>query len=146
MHPERRLADRHRVTFDVVCDADASYTKAKVTDLSHGGLFVESGRLLPMGTEVLLTPIGRATDHLFEVPAKVVRIESKGMGLELGEVDEDDRHGLQRLMREMPATVSGPHEVESVDAGAPARARIHGSTRAARAWIRLRSAVRFWDA
>lgn len=151
MHCERRLAGRRPVTFDVICDGEARYSKGRVTDVSESGLFIESERLLPMGTEVFVTPIGAETDELFGIPAQVVRLEAAGMGLRLGDVDEDDREGLQRLMRRAPP-ISVDRTVEA-DSSAdraqpdptPSRARIHGGTRASRAWVRLKSAVRLWD-
>ena len=71
---DRRVAERTRVTFGMVCDAGASMTTGRVLDLSLTGAFIHTDKLLPIGTLVTLFPVGDAGDELFEIDAEVVRV------------------------------------------------------------------------
>ncbi len=108
---ERRVATRHRVTFKVVCDDDNSFVHGTVLDVSTTGAFVHTTTFLPIDTELTLTPLEGAGEILFDLRAKVSRIEDDGssgrptgMGLHFLEVDEELRVELGRLCDEMPAS------------------------------------------
>ena len=62
---ERRIAERSRVTFGMVCDAGASMSSGRVLDLSMTGAFIHTDQPLPIGTLVTLFPVGDAGDDLF---------------------------------------------------------------------------------
>ena len=95
---DRRVAERTRVTFGMVCDAGASMTTGRVLDLSLTGAFIHTDKLLPIGTLVTLFPVGDAGEELFEIDAEVVRVrqgtsesDPPGMGVRFSEVSEDYR-------------------------------------------------------
>jgi Tfp pilus assembly protein PilZ len=111
MAEERRQSERHRVTFPVICDDGDSYVDGTVLDVSLGGCFVHTRKLLPVGTDVTITPVGAAADTVYEMEARVVRaIESEtrenppGMGLQFTRMTKSAFRGLQRMFDEMPKT------------------------------------------
>ena len=108
---ERRVAERSRVTFGMVCDAGASMSSGRVLDLSMTGAFIHTDQPLPLGTLVTLFPVGDAGDDLFEIDAKVVRIsqgtsaeDPPGMGVHFDISSEDDKQALAALLNKMPET------------------------------------------
>lgn len=110
---DRRVAERTRVTFGMVCDAGASMTTGRVLDLSLTGAFIHTDKLLPIGTLVTLFPVGDAGDELFEIDAEVVRVrqgtsesDPPGMGVRFSEVSEDEMEALRALIGNMPQTAA----------------------------------------
>ena len=54
-----------------------------IFDISEGGLFIQTGRRVEMGREVKIVYSESETDQrLIERRAEIVRIESKGFGVE----------------------------------------------------------------
>ena len=108
---ERRIAERSRVTFGMVCDAGASMSSGRVLDLSMTGAFIHTDQPLPIGTLVTLFPVGDAGDDLFEIDAKVVRVckgsseeDPPGMGVHFDIANEEDQRALSALLAKMPET------------------------------------------
>ncbi len=108
---ERRIAERSRVTFGMVCDAGASMSSGRVLDLSMTGAFIHTDQPLPIGTLVTLFPVGDAGDDLFEIDAKVVRVckgtsedDPPGMGVHFDISSEEDKLALASLIAKMPTT------------------------------------------
>lgn len=106
---------RHAVTFRVVCDDGEIYTDATVLNVSESGAFLHTRKLLPVGSEITISPIGDAARYVFELTGKVVRhVPAKdgsvpGMGIQFQELDEDDVEGLRIFFEEMPPT--GPESL-----------------------------------
>lgn len=98
------------MTFRVVCDDGEVYTDATVLNVSEGGAFLHTRKLLPVGSEITISPIGEAARYVFELTGKVVRHVQAvdgavpGMGIQFQELDEDDLEGLRVFFEEMPAT------------------------------------------
>lgn len=108
---DRRVAERTRVTFGMVCDAGASMTTGRVLDLSVTGAFIHTDKVLPVGTLVTLFPVGDAGEELFEIDATVVRVrqgtnedDPPGMGVQFSGVSEDELAALHALIGSMPET------------------------------------------
>ena len=108
---ERRVAERSRVTFGMVCDAGASMSSGRVLDLSMTGAFIHTDNVLPIGTLVTLFPVGEAGDELFEIDARVVRVsrgtsadDPPGMGVHFDEIGEEEQRALAALLGNMPET------------------------------------------
>jgi hypothetical protein len=108
---ERRIAERSRVTFGMVCDAGASMCSGRVLDLSMTGAFIHTDQTHPIGTLVTLFPVGDAGDDLFEIDAKVVRLskgtsedDPPGMGVHFDIVSDEDKQALSTLLAKMPDT------------------------------------------
>jgi Tfp pilus assembly protein PilZ len=108
---EQRESERHEVTFPVICDDGDNYIDGQVLNLSLGGAFVHTRKLLPIGTEVTVSPVGDAADTVYEMQAKVIRIvetETKedppGMGLQFTRMTKSAFKGLQTMFDEMPKT------------------------------------------
>lgn len=108
---EQRESERHDVTFPVICDDGDNYVDGTVLNLSLGGAFVHTRKLLPVGTEVTVSPVGEASDRVYEMQAKVVRIVESdtkenppGMGLQFTRMTKSAFRGLQTMFEEMPKT------------------------------------------
>jgi uncharacterized protein (TIGR02266 family) len=108
--PERRAAPRIPVETDVTIGGGGRVLTAVSGDVSLGGIFVSSFRLLPEGSRVSLRfrlPTGQV------MAAGVVRWVREarpgrlgGMGVELLEVGEIDRDVLQRFCGVRPRLLS----------------------------------------
>ncbi|MGI5864401.1 MAG: TIGR02266 family protein [Myxococcales bacterium] len=85
------------------------------TNISKGGLFINSRAPLPVGTTVRLIVSLPDTAFPFDLTGKVTRVsdfsnsanEAPGMGIEFTDVDEEKRARIERfvdkLRRELPA-------------------------------------------
>ena len=108
---EKRESARHSVTFPVICDDGMNFVDGTVLDLSLGGCFVHTRKLLEIGTEVTVSPVGDAMDSVYEMEAKVVRTvegttvdNPPGMGLQFTRMTRSAFEGLKTMFDEMPAT------------------------------------------
>ena len=111
MGDEQRESERHEVTFPVICDDGGNYVDGTVLNLSLGGCFVHTRKLLPLETEVTVSPVGDASDSVYEMQAKVVRIVESdtkenppGMGLQFTRMTKSAFKGLQTMFDKMPKT------------------------------------------
>lgn len=108
---DQRFSARHAVTFPVICDDGGTYIDGTVLDLSLGGCFVHTRKLLEVGTEVVVSPIGKDTDKVLEWQAKVVRVvESEtvdnppGMGLQFTRMKRSAFEAIKHMFEVMPKT------------------------------------------
>ena len=105
---DQRRSERHRVRFHLVYDDGGSFNAGTVRDVSEGGLFLETGLPLPVGTIVTLTPLDSAGKTLLEVKARVARSlpydpdnfdQHPGMGLQFLNLDDVERKQVVSLIR-----------------------------------------------
>lgn len=108
---DKRFSARHSVTFPVICDDGGAYIDGTVLDLSLGGCFVHTRKLLDVGTEVTVSPIGEATDKVLEWQAKVVRVvesetvdDPPGMGLQFTRMKRSAFEAIKHMFETMPKT------------------------------------------
>ncbi len=108
---DKRHSERHDVTFPVICDDGGNYIDGTVLNLSLGGCFVHTRKLLAVGTEVTVSPVGDATDDVYEWEARVVRVvESEtvenppGMGIQFTRMTKSAFAGLKEMFDTMPKT------------------------------------------
>lgn len=133
---DKRFSARHSVTFPVICDDGGAYIDGTVLDLSLGGCFVHTRKLLEVGTEVSVSPIGEATDKVLEWQAKVVRVvdtetidNPPGMGLQFTRMKRSAFEALKKMFETMPKTTVDaitdvPGRPDSSPASAVQRIRI----------------------
>jgi hypothetical protein len=106
---KQRRGERHRLRFKLVYDDGETFNAGAVSDVSESGIFLETALPLRIGTEVQLTPLDQAGDHLFEVKARVVRsvaydnttMDQAGMGLEFVDLTDEDRKNVSGLIMEL---------------------------------------------
>jgi hypothetical protein len=132
---EKRESERHPIAFPVVCDDGDNYVDGTVLDLSLGGCFVHTRRLLPVDTRVTVSPVGKVGEWVDEIQARVVRVVDapdaegvSGMGLQFTRIRRSGFEGLQRIFAEMPRTSAsealGPRPAAADDPVAVMRARV----------------------
>ena len=92
-------------------DTGESFMHGRVLDVSVGGAFVHTRKMIPVGTAVTITPVEEATDHVFELRAKVVRHvqggtleDPPGVGLQFIRPGLPEVVGLLKLFGDMPET------------------------------------------
>lgn len=82
-----------------------------VTNLSKGGLFINSRTPLPVGTSVRLIIQLPDTPFPFELTGRVVRVsefdnpanEPPGMGVEFVDIDDEKRERIERFVEKLRA-------------------------------------------
>jgi hypothetical protein len=104
---EQRRSERHRVRLRVVYDDGGSFNAGLARDVSEGGLFVETALPARIGTTITVTPASAST---LEIRARVVRVIAydpqvswnltAGMGLELVDLNADQRREVVQLLRQ----------------------------------------------
>jgi len=102
---ERRRSHRQelvvRVDYSTVDELFSEFTR----DINEGGLFIETEKLKPAGTEVTLEFSLPGSDEVVQTIGRVVHISSgdefapSGMGIEFDDISEIDRHKINDLIR-----------------------------------------------
>jgi uncharacterized protein (TIGR02266 family) len=102
---ERRRALRAelivRVDYSTVDELFSEFTR----DINDGGLFIETEKLKPAGTEVTMQFNLPGSDEVVQTVGRVVHISSgdefapSGMGIEFDDISEADRNRINTLIR-----------------------------------------------
>lgn len=114
---EKRQQTRVDVTFPCLCEEGADpvdhISDAVVLDLSFGGVLIACGDVLPVGTEIVLTPISPGRELLAPLRAEIVRVHgdvymghSARLGARFHDLDPEQRRCLLWLMNNSPQTPS----------------------------------------
>ena len=106
---ERRKFERTelvvRVTYQSVDELFSDFAR----DINEGGIFVETGQPLAVGSEVALEFKLPGSDDPVSVAGRVVRTvttgnQQPGMGVEFGQLDSDSRQRINRLIRNLKSS------------------------------------------
>jgi uncharacterized protein (TIGR02266 family) len=102
---ERRRSERAalivRVDYSTIDELFSEFTR----DINEGGLFIETEKLKPAGTEVTMQFNLPGSDEVVQTIGRVVRISSgdefspPGMGIEFDDISADDRHKINSIIR-----------------------------------------------
>ena len=102
---DRRRADRAGVTvridYATVDELFSEFTR----DINEGGLFIETEKLKPPGTEVSMQFHLPGSNEVLSTLGRVVRVSNgrvgvpSGMGIEFDELTPDDRKKIDRIVR-----------------------------------------------
>lgn len=110
MGHERRVDPRYTVNFSVVCGESEGFHSGEVRDLSMGGAKVYTPDIVPLGTELTLTPVSEAHELLTEIPAHVVRVIAAAgpgratcLGVRFDRLEIAQRDALRELMDQRAA-------------------------------------------
>ena len=107
---DRRRFERSLVTvridYATVDEMFSEFTR----DINEGGLFIETEKLVPPGTEVSMQFHLPGSDEVLETLGRVVRVSngtsassgmSSGMGVEFDELTSEDRTKIDRIVRNL---------------------------------------------
>ena len=100
---ERRKSDRTdvvvRVDYQTVDELFSDFAR----NINEGGVFVETDRHHPIGTEVQLEFKIPGSDDPLEVTGRVVRDQSepRGVGIEFDDLDGQARQRINQLVRDL---------------------------------------------
>lgn len=104
--PERRKFPRVMVRALVDFESLNTYLYDYSTDLSEGGIFIETEKPLPPGTPLTLRFTLPGVDRVFEVKAKVAWLNEerssrlpRGMGVQFESMDDADRKAIENYIR-----------------------------------------------
>ncbi len=92
-----------RVDYATVDELFSEFTR----DINEGGLFIETEKPRPMGTEVAMCFKLPGSHEVVETQGRVVRITSgegptpPGMGIEFDELTADDRQRINGIIRSL---------------------------------------------
>lgn len=110
---DRRRADRASVTvridYATVDELFSEFTR----DINEGGLFIETEKLKPPGTEVSMQFHLPGSDEVLRTLGRVVRVSNgrvgmpAGMGIEFDELTPDDRRKIDRIVRALRSNAAG---------------------------------------
>ena len=105
---DRRRTERSTVTvridYSTVDEMFSEFTR----DINEGGLFIETAKLVPAGTEVSMQFHLPGSDEVLQTIGRVVRVSSgpsvsagasSGMGVEFDELTSEDRLKIDRIVR-----------------------------------------------
>jgi len=105
---DRRRTERSAVTvridYSTVDEMFSEFTR----DINEGGLFIETAKLVPSGTEVSMQFHLPGSDEVLQTIGRVVRVSSgrsvsagasSGMGVEFDELTSEDRLKINRIVR-----------------------------------------------
>lgn len=98
MDEERRRHERHQVKLTVKFTSPKAFLQQYTRDLSKGGLFIQTDKPLPQGTEVALKLHLPLTKRELDVPGRVAHIrpvgsngEPAGIGIEFTDLTDETR-------------------------------------------------------
>ncbi len=110
---ERRRFDRRdllvRIEYSTVDEIFSEFTR----DINEGGLFIETEKPRPTGTEVAMRFNLPGNDEPLQTVGRVVWVRSAsadepaGMGIEFDELSDEDRGRINNMIRSLR---NGPHE------------------------------------
>ncbi len=110
---ERRRAPRADVTLRIEYATVDELFSEFTRDINEGGLFVETEKLQPPGTEVALQFRLPGSDEVLTTLGRVVRVSQgksgvpSGMGIEFDELTPDDRERIDRIVRTLRTPPAG---------------------------------------
>ncbi len=93
-----------RIDYSTVDEMFSEFTR----DINEGGLFIETAKLVPAGTEVSMQFYLPGSDEVLQTIGRVVRVSSgpsvsagasSGMGVEFDELTSEDRLKIDRIVR-----------------------------------------------
>lgn len=110
---DRRRAERAGVTvridYATVDEMFSEFTR----DINEGGLFIETDKPRPPGTEVVMQFHLPGSEHVLRTVGRVVRVSTgsagkpAGMGIEFDELTPDDRAKIDRIVRALRSDAGG---------------------------------------
>jgi type IV pilus assembly protein PilZ len=106
---DKRRAARLHHEIPVAYRSVGSFLSDWATDISHGGLFINSRKPLPVGTAVKILVQLPGTAFPFELQGRVTRVSEldnaantvPGMGIEFTGVDEPKRRELEEFVERL---------------------------------------------
>ncbi|MEB2313163.1 MAG: PilZ domain-containing protein [Sorangiineae bacterium] len=97
---EKRVHPRVSVSIEVICERAAGPSvKGVVTDLSVGGMFVESGATMSFGDELTVVVTFSSAEGPVRLPAVVRWTKPGGFGVQFGLLGARETHALTNMMR-----------------------------------------------
>lgn len=103
-NPDRRVHKRHAVRLLIEYAAMDSFRSDYITDISGGGLFIQTQVPLPVGTDIELKIAFPSIPKLIEARGVVVRISEHavdnkppGMGIKFVGLKDEDARFINRL-------------------------------------------------
>lgn len=113
---DKRRAERLENELSVTYRTVDGFISDWATNISRGGLFINSREPLPVGTVVRLIISLPDTAFPFDLEGKVVRVvapdnpgnEPPGMGIEFVDVDEEKRGRIERFVEKLRRELAAP--------------------------------------
>jgi type IV pilus assembly protein PilZ len=103
---EKRQYQRAQVSLEVVLEMEDGATLSAVsTDLSPGGMFIESTKVLPFGTNVVVV-CSLPKLEAARLPAVVRWTKPGGFGVQFGLLGARETHAIGQVLRNAAATES----------------------------------------
>ncbi len=99
----RRASIIVRIDYATVDEIFTEFTR----DINEGGLFIETEKPKPIGTEVAMHFALPGSDEVVQTIGRVVRISSgedapsAGMGIEFDELEDEDRRKINDIVRSL---------------------------------------------
>jgi type IV pilus assembly protein PilZ len=95
---EKRVHPRIEIELDVKCEvADRSPIGGRTTDVSFGGMYVESGETLPFGTK--LTIVAKLPEGELKLTGVVRWAKPGGFGVQFGLMGPRETRAIEQLLR-----------------------------------------------
>ncbi len=113
---ERRKSDRAPAEIEVHFRTAQEFLSAYTQNISGGGMFVKTSRLLALNEEVLLRFTLPGISHRFDIPGLVVwsnptmRTASVGMGIKFMKVDPAEVKMIEEFVKKALATMQAPEK------------------------------------
>ncbi len=104
-----RIYPRHRIRVEIRYKSAASFREAWVSDISHGGVFLETQEKLAPGQAVTVELILPGKAGTIEIPSRVVHSLQKsalGAGLEFGPIPAKSKKILEAYVDKLGLDLS----------------------------------------
>ncbi len=113
---ERRKSERGPAEIEVHYRTAQEFLSAYTQNISGGGVFVQTSRLLALNEEVLLRFTLPGISHRFEIPGLVVwsnptiRAASVGMGIKFMKIEPAEVQMIDQFVKQAVAKLQAPEK------------------------------------
>lgn len=97
---DKRVHPRVNVDSQVSCERrDGAAFTGMAKDISIGGMFIESGEILPFGTELTIVARLPGTKADMRLPGIVRWAKPSGFGVQFGSLGARETHAISQLLK-----------------------------------------------